>query len=214
MSNILEGQIATGDIDPAAYQGLSEGEAIGTDSLRMLDSLAQELADKERFVLAKKDELGKAVAALEDIQENRLPAFMQKYNRLRHDFIDAVTMQKRTIKFVDKWAVAMPTVKVGNKNVRDEAKARAIYAWCRDPSVGLAGIIKKTVEANAALMSDTEVSGVIAAIRMQYPTVETSISEKIEPATLTAQISRLKDAGKPVHEFIRVEPVKRADFVK
>lgn len=186
----------------------SEGEAITNDTLDALRRLAQEVVDGERDVEVKTETLKKAAEALATVQEDRLPKLMQQHGMERFDFVDTTTGLKQTIKLDDKLRVAMPTMKVGNRFVADVNAARPIYAWLRE--IGQGGSVKKTVDIPAGLVADERIAMLMDHIKNFDNTLEPGLTEKIEPATLTALVSRMREAGQNVHEAIKITPVLKA----
>lgn len=194
------------DETAAAYAADAEGEkAVEGDSLTVLRALAEELFNTERRIAKLTQELADEAKGLGDIQEKRLPDLMDRHNMPSFQFFDVTTGITHTIKREDKWRVSMPANKPENFG-----KRKLIFDWFRSPDIGLAGVIKKGVVAAVGTRSDEFVGGIIAKLKQEFPDLDVSVEEKIEPATLTAQVSRLKDAGKNVHEDLNVAPLRRA----
>lgn len=204
---VLSTALGAGSQDYGDEDG-EQARDVTEDTLAALQRLAQEVVDGERDVEAKEKALKAAAASLAEVQENRLPKLMQQYGLPKFDFIDGVTKLKRTIKLEDKLRVAMPTKKIGNKFVADIAAARPVYAWLRE--IGEGESIKKNVEIPAGLMDYEKVVNLMDHIKNFDNMLEPGFSEKIEPATLTALVTRLRKDGKNVHEAVKVTPVFKA----
>lgn len=194
----------------ADYAADSSEQAVSEDSLPALQALAEELLNEERGVADCVAALKKAVDRLADVQEKRLPDLMEKFGMEKFYFLDKTTGLRRVIKLESKWRVSMPPLKddEGNHYPENEVKRKAIYEWFR--GIGLAGIIKKDMLVPMGLVPDAVAMEIMAEFKETHPNLDPGLSEKIEPATLTAQVSRLKDAGKAVHEDIVVKPLRRA----
>jgi len=184
------------------------GKAVEGDSLKALRALAQELVEAERTVEEKNKALTNAQIALADVQENRLPKLMKEHDLKKFEFTDARTGITRTIKFESKWRVQLPTIKVGNQHVADHEARKPVFQWFREQ--GLGGVIKKDVVVPVGLLSDEFAANLMQAVKDFDSTLDPGLAEKIEPATLTAQVTRLKEAGTSLHPAIKCEPVERA----
>lgn len=209
-ANPLAGAFAQG---PAAYAEEDTAKAAqhNEDSIAALRALAQEMVALERDAAEKLTAATNAAKALAEIQEVRLPKLMKQFEMDRFDFIDKTTGLKRIIKFESKWRVQLPTKKVGNQFVPDHEARKPIFQWFRD--IGKGGIIKKEVVVPVGLQSDEFAAALMQVIKQHDATLDPGLSEKIEPSTLTAQISRLKDNGEDVHKDIKVEAVERAKVI-
>lgn len=201
----LSGMLAK---DDQAYGDDAGAAPVSKDSLPALRALAEEMLTLEREVARRAKMWEEAVADLADVQENRLPKLMEANELNNFGFIDKTTGRHLTIKLDSKWRVQLPTIQVGKKFVRDEAACKPVYDWFRQ--IGLSGIIKKVVEVPAGLMPDDQVGALMESIKEQFPELDPGLIEKIEPATLTSQVTKLKDDGKNIHEALRVTPIKRA----
>lgn len=204
----LAGQYAKGEVDYGAYAGVADAP-LDENSIEYLRHLAQQQMNFERVVEQKNQELTDAVANLDSIKYKKLPELMEQHGLPKFEFVDAYTNLTMVINFVDKWRVAMPTFQEGNRFVKDQAKCKLIYEWFR--GIGLGGIIKKEVKIPVALASDEFVSKLCAEIKATHPDLDMAVAEEIHSSTLTSQISKLKDAGKEVHELIKVTALKMAD---
>jgi hypothetical protein len=185
----------------AAYAADSDSAPPAADSLAALKHLTQTLLDRQRDCAEALKNLEAAETALADIQERKLPDMMFEHNIEKFDYVDAVTGDKYTIKYVSKWRVSMPG--------RQHAEQReAIYAWLRE--IGQGGLVKKSVVVPLGLKSDEDAHSMCDNLRLQYPGVEPAISDEVAASTLTSLVSKRKDAGENVHEFINVDPIREA----
>lgn len=212
---LLAGQLAGGNVDAAAYADDSVDEAVQGDSLAALQALAQELIAESRSVMLAARDLRDAQNRLADVAEHRLPDLMEKHNLPKFEFLDRTTGLTLVIKLEsDKWRVSMPPQKddQGNALPENAEKRKEIYDWLR--TIGQAGSIKKLVEVQAGLISDEAAQALMDEITASHPTLDVGLTEKVEPATLTALVTRLLKAGKQVHEAIQVKPVRQAKVAK
>lgn len=207
--DMLAGQFATGAEDAAGYAAYSTKEAVGEDSLTALSGLACELVGCERELALALMKVVTCQKALADVQEKRLPDLMEKHGLPKFDFIDPVTGLKRTIELInDKYRVSMPPKSGKTADPQWEMKHEAIYAWLQDEGQG--SIIKRDMEAPLGLMSDDDAAKIAAKFKEDNPSVDVSLKKYVEPATLTALVTKLKVAGKNVNEYIVTKPVREA----
>lgn len=185
----------------AAYAADSDSTAPSQDSLAAIKHLAQQVLDRMRDVEQAAKRLADAEDALAEIQEKKLPDLMFEHNVPRFDYVDQATGAKYTIKFEQKWRVAMPG--------RQHAEKRAsIYQWLRQ--IGQGGVIKKSIVVPLGLKSDEDAENMVDNLRMQYPGVDPAITDEVAPATLTSLVSKLKDSGENVNENLSVTQVREA----
>lgn len=205
----LAGQIA-GKVDTSAYEADSDQSPVSGDSLTALQGLAQELLDREADVGRAGRKLKEAMEALEDVQERRLPDLLEEHNIPKFEFVDRTTGIRYSIKLDTNWRVSMPPMKDedGNPLPENFAKRKNVFAWARE--IGQGGSVKKNAEVALGLVSDEFAVKFITEIKKNYPNLDPAITEKIEPATLTAMVRRLLEAGKSVCEDLVVKPVRRA----
>lgn len=192
----------------AADAGQAQAEHVTENTLDALRNLAQLVVDGEREVEEIAKKLKKAAESLAEIQEGRLPKLMQQHGLERFDFIDNTTGLKQTIKIEDKLRVSMPSTKVGQRFIVDVAACKPIYAWLRE--IGEAGSVKKTIDIPAGLIADERLIALMEHIKKFDESLEPGLAEKIEPATLTALVTRLREGGKNIHEALKVTPVLKA----
>ncbi len=211
----LERQLANPNkvIDYGAYAETASTPRT-EDTLAMVRRLAQEQMDCERRVLDLTQQLKTAVQELESIKggeftKGRLPEIMEQYGLPRFEFIDGVTGGRWEITFRDKLKVALPTMQQGNKMVKDPAKCKIVFDWFR--SIGLGGIIQKELTIPVGLENDEFVSALSDEIKAAHPDLDIAVSEEIHHSRLASQVSKRVEAGKEVHELIRLTPVKIAD---
>lgn len=203
--------LAKADSKDADYGDDAVKPAVTADQTLAITALAQELVTAQREVTVREDALKKAEKALADIQENRLPKMMQQYNMWRVDFTDESTGLKQIIKRTEDVRVSLPTRKDGNKFVADHEARKPIWAWLRDDGQG--GVIKKTIEVATGRYPDERAAALMDHIKNFDKTLDPGLSEKVEPATLKALIKKMREAGKNIHEAIRVEPFQIAKVV-
>lgn len=194
-----------GPADESAYaaDAAADERPVEGDSLAALQALAQDLLNRRKKVEDLSAEVTKANDELADVEERRLPDMMELYGLPKFEFFDATTGTTQIIKLERKWRVSMP----GNKP-ENEDKRKNIFEWFR--TIGLSGIIKKTMEVPMGLVSDEKAVEIVMEFKKLHPDFDPGLSEKIEAATLTSQVTKLKDAGKNVNENIKVEPLRRA----
>lgn len=204
----LAGQIAGKGADLSAYEQFAQPEAIEGDSLESLRALAQELLSLERGLVTAQAAAVKAAKDLAAVQEDRLPKLMEKHSLKKFEFKDATTGITRTIEYIEKWRVAMPPKSGKTMDPQWRSKHDAIFAWLGE--IGKAGIIKKEIVASLGLMADDKASDVLKAFKEKNPELDVAFEKYIEPATLTALVSRMKDAGDTVNEFVKATPVNEA----
>lgn len=206
----IDKQIAKGEVDYSAYTDAADAP-VTEDTLSMLRRLAQEQMDAERRVEALTTQLKNAVAEYEAIcggefTVGKLPTIMEHHGLPDFEFIDGVTGDRLKITYHDKLKVALPTMQVGKKMVKDPVKCKIVYDWFR--SIGLAGIIDKELIVPVGLESDEVVLKLAALIKESAPDLEVAVSEEIHHSRLASQVKQRVDAGKSVHELLRVTPVK------
>lgn len=204
----LQGQFASGAVDAAAYAGFAGEAQVTGDNLAALSAMAEELVACERNLADAMAEVVKAKNALADVQEKRLPDLMESASMDKFTFTDRTTGIKRVIELINKWAVSMPPKSGKTADPQWATKHEAIFNWLAE--IGNGAVLKKVVEANLGLASDEVAKHVAEIIKAAEPDLEVTIEKYVEPATLTALISRMKDAGESVHEFLQVKPRREA----
>ncbi len=202
----IESQIASGPVDYGEYATAADAP-VTEDTLSMLRRLAQEQMDLERLVAVKEKELSEKVKELEAIRggefaTGRLPTLMSAHGLPKFEFIDGTTGQRFEIAYHDKLRVALPTMQAGNKMVKDPEKCRVVYDWFR--SINLGGIITKELVVPVGLETDEFVATVAAEIKERHPDLDIAVLEEINPARLRSQVTKRIEAGKDVHELLKV----------
>lgn len=213
--NPLASQLAGASTDASAYEADSTEKAIEGDSLALLQGLAAEMINEGRAVLKAERDLKDAQMRYADVAEKRLPDLMERFSLPKFEFLDRTTGLKLIIKLEsDKWRVSMPPMKDDQGNALPEnfVKRKQILEWIR--AGGNAGSIKKAIQIQAGLLADDKVSALVEELNSMHPELDVGVDEKIEPATLTALVTRLLKAGKEVHEALQVKPVRQAKLVK
>lgn len=204
-----DSQLASG-IDTSAYEADSSGPALQADSLKALQSLAQELVDAEAEVQRRARSLSQATEALADIQEKRLPDLLEEHGLPRFEFVDRTTGDHYTIKLETGWRVQMPPLrdKDGNEFPENLEKRKAIFEWFR--SIGKGGIIKKEMSVPMGLMPDAKAVEIMTAFKEANPTLDPGLTEEIHHSTLKSQVRKLKDEDEHVHEDITCTALRKA----
>jgi len=188
------------------YGGDSADTPITADSLTALRELAQQQLNEMRAVADAAQALKDANKRLANIAEDKLPKLMKEFGMPQFNFIDGHDGSVLTIKRVEKLYVSMP------KNDAEHAVEREeIFAWLRTKDLG--GSIKETMEINLGLHVDGITEKLQAALNATGLNLDVAIDKKIEPATLTAAVTRLKEAGENIHASIKVTPADFADVV-
>jgi hypothetical protein len=145
---------------------------------------------------------------LADVQEKRLPDLMEKHGLTKFNFVDKTSGITRTIELINKWAVSMPAKQGKTADPAWMTKHAAIYEWL--VSIGKGGVIKKDFVAPLGLVSDEDAAKLVEAFKATHPDIDVKLDKYVEPATLTALISTMKDAGESVSEFLQVKPRREA----
>lgn len=213
--NPLAGKLAGAATNTTAYEEDSTEEKVEGDSLALLQSLAEEMINESREVARCARALKDANDRFTDVSEKRLPDLMERFSMARFEFLDRMTGMKLIIKLEsDKWRVSMPPMKDDQGNALPEnfAKRKIVMQWLRD--IGSGASIKKLIEIQAGLLGDELVDALVEEFTATHPELDVGVTEKIEPATLTALVSRLLREGKTVHEAIQVKPVRQAKIAK
>lgn len=205
----LDSQLAKGGaVNAEAFKDYSTGEAVSEDSLAALAALAQEQVECERSLAEAMAAVVRAKIALADVQEHKLPDLMEKHGLPKFNFVDKTTGQTRTIEFISKWSVSLPAKTGKTADPQWRTKHDAIYDWLEQ--IGKGSIIKRDMVAPLGLMADSEAVKIISAFKESNPTVDVAFQKYVEPASMSALISRMKDAGETVNEFINVKPVRES----
>ena len=205
--SVLAGQLATGTIDPKAYGGY-EDAAVEGNSLEALRALAQELIGCARGLAEAEAGVVSAREKLADVQERRLPTLMEKHSLKKFDFVDKTTGATRQIALIEGWRVSLPAKQGKTMDPQWRTKHDAIYDWLGE--IGSAGIIKKELVAALGLMPDATVAAIVAAFKKENPEVDMAFNKFVEPMSLKALVTKRKDAGVEVHEFINAKPMFEA----
>lgn len=170
-------------------------DTVKVNDLTRVKSLAVEMKTAEAAVARAEDALKKAKARLATIQEDLLPKLMQELELPNFTIEDRETGARIVVSLDEEIRVSIPS---GGKSrgVRGPDNRPAAYDFFR--SIGLGGIIKKEIAVNVGLRGDNFVKHVVGLIQQENPDLDVGVTEKIEPATVTAEIKRLLRAGKSV----------------
>lgn len=189
----------------AAHDYGDDGKVQATgQTLEAVQALAAQQITLQKAVADAEAALKKAKEDLADVEERRLPALMEQYNLPEFKFLDTTTGIVHTIKLdKGKYFVTMPPNEPENAG-----KRREIYQWLR--TVGLGGIIKKTMQVPLGLVGDNESAALLADFKAAHPDLDPGLEEKVEAATLKSRISKRLVEGKEVHKDINVKPCYRA----
>lgn len=206
----LAGQLANASSDVSAYEGDSTSTPIEGNSLSALQALALELITKTHAVARAGQALQDALDALEEVQEHKLPDLMEAHSLPKFEFYDKTTGQTTVIKLEDKWRVTMPPLrdKEGNFYPENEQRRRDICQWFRD--IGKGAVVKKELKVPMGLVSDEFALEVMTAVKAKYPDLDPGLVEDIHQKTLEAQVRRMKNDGKEIHEAIVCQPIRKA----
>ena len=186
----------------AAYAADTElAPATGHNARAALNFLVQEMFNRGRRVEEAEAALKDAQDLLADVQERKLPDAMQEMGVLAADVIDEHTGEKYKLRYVDKLMIAQPPV-------QDVAKRDAIYAWLR--SIGQGGVIKKTLTIALGQRPDEEVEALVHKIKLGYPGLEPAVAERVEAASFTKLVSKLKADGQNIDPNVSVTPLREA----
>lgn len=207
----FDGHMSKGASDAASYEAYADASKVevGESGLAALQSLAAELLACEANVAATQAAVVRATEALKTVAEQRLPDLMEKYRLPLFAFFDERTGIKRTIELNKKWRVAMPPKSGKTADPQWRLKHDTIFTWLG--TIGKGGVIKKDIGITAGLVSDEKVIEIMATIKESYPQLDVAYSKYVEPATLTALVSRMKDAGDNVSEFLKVSQHRVAE---
>lgn len=213
-TSFLDEQLATGAADTHYDESDAAERPVEGDSLKALQALAQELLASEREVARTGAEYARAVAALEDVQEHRLPDLMSRHNLPSFEFIDAATGERLTIKYENGWRVRMPPKQdeEGMPIAENLQKRKEICEWFR--SINLAGIVRKEMKVSMGLLSDDLVSQIVGAFKQANPSLDPGVVEDIHASTLRAQVKRRKEKNLEVHPDIICSPIHKASVTK
>lgn len=204
----LAGQLAGSTADLTAYDKFAKPEAVEGNSLEALSALAQELLIRERELVAAQAAAVKAAKDLADVQETRLPALMEAHSLKKFTFLDKTTGVTRVIELIEKWRVSLPPKQGKTADPQWRTKHDAVYNWL--VSIGKGGVIKKELVASLGLMDDEQAAEVLTDFKTKHPDLDVAFEKFVEAATLTSLVSKMKDNGEAVNEFVKVSPVHEA----
>lgn len=209
-TSFLDEQLATGAADTHYDESDAAERPVEGDSLKALQALAQELIASEREVARTGAEYARAVAALEDVQEHRLPDLMSRHNLPSFEFVDAVTGTRQTITYKNGWRVLMPPKQdeEGIPIAENLEKRRQICQWFRQ--IGLAGLVRKEMKVPMGLLDDALVTQIVSAFKAANPNLDPGVIEDINASTLRAQIKRRKEKNLDIHPDIICNAIHKA----
>ena|ERR1700676_3607302 len=164
------------------------------DGLETAKRLTLEMLGAQVRVKAAEDELKAATAALADVQENRLPKLMEELEL--PEFTTTLADGARVKVSCDEVIrVSIPAGK-GKGSKANADNRPAAYNFFR--SIGQGGVIKKEMAANLGIRGDNVVCDMVAKFSELFPGVDVAVTEKIEPATVTAVIKKRLISGESV----------------
>lgn len=205
--NPLAGQLAGKTGTTEGYEGFDAKPAVTDDTLAALRSLAQELINYQRQLATAEAAVVAARELLAGVQEKKLPDMMERHGLPRFDFVDKTTGEKMIMEFIsDKWRVAMPPKQGKTADPQWRTKHSAIYEWIE--TIGKGSAIKRDMLVPLGLMKDEDAAKVADAFKKEHPDLDVALSKYVEAATLTAMVSKLKNAGENVSEHLKVTPIR------
>lgn len=183
----------------ASYDEFTEDKLkpVDGDSLSVLHALAADFLAAQTAMLAAEEAFKKAKAAFEDIEQKRIPDWMEEHGLTKpFDHTDPATGAHTVIKCSDTTNYTLPA------DHRDAA-----YAWFE--SIGKGGIIAHVMEADIGKQGGN-VTGVIksaiekAASEAGVEKIEVTTSKSIHASTLSATCRALAAEGKhTIPEYIK-----------
>lgn len=185
-----------------------DSEPKSADSLTLLRAMAQLQLDRERTCERIEGQLKEAQAALYDVQCQKLPTLMSEAKVSKIEFDDSLTGEK----YVIAYDIDNPTYAVSMPGKAHTDKRNRIYEWLR--SIGEGGIIKKTVAFPMGKLTDKEVDEFIKKVQSVSPQAEAGVIDEVAPATLKKIVTKLRKAGKNVHEDLSIYEIREAKVSK
>lgn len=178
--------------------------ALDADAKSRRDKLTREMFRREKVLEEAENAVKAAQAHLDEVQCKELPNLIENQGLFSgYDYVhtDGKTYK---IRLEDAWRSKQSDIA--------EADKPLVYDWFVEQGQG--GIIKSHVLANVGLHEDDMAGRIIAALKEQFPEIETKQERKIEAATFTKAINVILEGGHSLHAAITATPVRQATYKK